>query len=79
MFENTYLCNYKNRREIIEETRIDKDGNAVTTTKVITTDKFGNKIVTESYIDPKTGKLVTVTKKITKDKDGNVIKQKCVN
>ena len=44
----------------------------MTTTKVITVDKFGNKIVEESYIDPKTGLKVTVRKKITKDKDGNV-------
>lgn len=59
-------------REIIEETRIDKNGNSVTTTKVISTDKFGNKVIEESYIDPKTGQKVTVRKKVTKDKDGNV-------
>ncbi|EGR34049.1 phage head-tail family protein, putative [Ichthyophthirius multifiliis] len=60
-------------REIIEETRIDKNGNKTTTTKVISLDKNGNQIIEESYIDPKTGKKITVKKKICKDNDGNEI------
>ncbi|KAL4479494.1 hypothetical protein ABPG72_011816 [Tetrahymena utriculariae] len=67
-----------NGREIIEETRIDKNGKSVTTTKVISTDKFGNKIIEESYIDPETGQRVTVRKKVTKDKNGNDVVEETI-
>ncbi|EGR29468.1 phage head-tail family protein, putative [Ichthyophthirius multifiliis] len=60
-------------REVIEETKIDKNGNTQVTKKILSKDKNGNTIIEESFIDPKTGKQVTVQKKLTKDKFGNQI------